>query len=42
MGQGLYTKIIQIVASEFEIPLRKVYIAETSFFSPTKWPAFPQ
>jgi len=30
MGQGLYTKIIQIVASEFEIPLRKVYIAETS------------
>ncbi|GJQ08216.1 hypothetical protein GpartN1_g7.t1 [Galdieria partita] len=30
MGQGLYAKIVQIVASEFDIPLHKVYISETS------------
>eukprot|EP00871_Galdieria_phlegrea_P004977 jgi/Galph1/5480/GphlegSOOS_G4164.1 len=30
MGQGLHTKIIQIVATELQVPLHKVYIAETS------------
>lgn len=30
MGQGLHTKVAQIAASAFEIPLSSVFISETS------------